>query len=119
MKQLTQKLKNGQMQVIEVPAPVLGPGKVLVRNHYSLISPGTEGSSVTAARKNLVGKAKERPQQVKQVIDVLKQQGSVQTYRGVMDELSVRCRISCGDGGGVIQAKTKVVGSTSGRRVAR
>ena len=71
MKQLAQKLKNGEIQVIEVSLPVLGPGKVLVRNHYSLISSGTEGSSVTAARKNLVGKAKERPQQVKQVIDVL------------------------------------------------
>ena len=60
MKQLAQKLKNGEIQVLEVPLPVLSPGKVLVRNHYSLISSGTEGSSVTAARKNLIGKAKER-----------------------------------------------------------
>jgi len=38
------------MQVLEVPTPVLRVGMVLVRNHYSLISPGTEGSTVKAAR---------------------------------------------------------------------
>ena len=60
MKQLAQKLKNGEIQVLEVPLPVLGPGKVLARNHYSLISAGTEGHTMTVAKKSLVGKAKER-----------------------------------------------------------
>jgi polar amino acid transport system substrate-binding protein len=87
MKQLTQKHKDGKMQVLEVPVPVLGKGMVLVRNFYSVISAGTESSTVTAARKSLIGKAKERPQQVKQVLDVLVQQGPVQTYRAVMKKL--------------------------------
>jgi len=60
LKQLAQKLKNGEIQVIEVPTPVLNPGMVIVRNHYSLISAGTEGSILTVAKKSLVGKAKER-----------------------------------------------------------
>jgi len=38
MKQLTQKLKDGIMQVLEVPSPVLKPGMVLVRNRFSLIN---------------------------------------------------------------------------------
>jgi polar amino acid transport system substrate-binding protein len=67
MKQLTQKLKDGHMQVMDVPSPVLGKGMVLVSNHYSLITAVTEGSTVAAARKSLLGKAKERPQQVKTV----------------------------------------------------
>ncbi len=75
------------MQVLEVPTPVLSKGMVLVRNHYSLISVGTEGSTVSTARKSLIGKAKERPQQVKQVIDVAIQQGPVQAYRAVMKKL--------------------------------
>lgn len=87
MHQLTQKLKDGNMQVLEVPVPVLGPGQVLLRNHYSLISAGTEGSTVQAARKSLLGKARERPQQVKQVLDSLKTQGLMQTYRAVMKKL--------------------------------
>jgi hypothetical protein len=79
MKQLTQKLKSGEMQVLDAPVPSLGKGQVLVRNYYSLISAGTEGSTVKAARKGYIGKAKERPQQVRQVIDTLKIQGPVQT----------------------------------------
>lgn len=87
MQQLTQKLKDGIMMTIDVPWPSLSLGSILVRNHYSLISAGTESSTVRTARKGLIGKAKERPQQVKQVFDVLKSQGLVQTYRAVMKKL--------------------------------
>ena len=87
MKQLTQKLGNGEMLVQEVPIPQLGDGMVLVKNHYSIISSGTEGSTVSTARKNLLAKAKERPQQVKQVIDTLKSQGPIKTYRAVTKKL--------------------------------
>lgn len=87
MQQLTQKLKSGKMQIIEAPIPDLKTGMILVRNFYSLISAGTEGSTVRAARKGYIGKAMERPQQVKQVIDTLKTQGPIQTYRAVMKKL--------------------------------
>ena len=66
---------------------MLGPGMILVRNHYSLVSAGTEGSTVKTARASLIAKAKERPQQMKQVLEVLMQQGPVQTYRAVMKKL--------------------------------
>ena len=79
MEQLTQKLGSGEMVIQELPLPQLSLGMVLVKNHFSLISAGTEGSTVKAARKSLIGKAKERPQQVKQVLDTLKKQGVVQT----------------------------------------
>jgi predicted dehydrogenase/threonine dehydrogenase-like Zn-dependent dehydrogenase len=87
MKQLTQKLKDGKIQIIEVPAPVVSPGMLLVRNAFSVISSGTEGSKVNAARKSLIGKAKERPQQARQVVDMVKQAGPIQTYRTVMKKL--------------------------------
>lgn len=87
MQQLTQKLSNGEMMVQEVLAPILNKSMVLVRTHFSVISAGTESSTVGAARKSLIGKAKERPQQVKQVIDTFKQQGPVQTFRAVNKKL--------------------------------
>lgn len=87
MKQLTQKLKKGDIEIKDVPVPVLGKGMILVRNHYSLISAGTEGSTVATARKSLIGKARARPQQAKQVLDVLRAQGPTQTYRAVMKKL--------------------------------
>jgi len=87
MEELTQKLSNGEMAVQELPIPQLTDGMVLVKNHYSLISAGTEGSTVKAARQNYLAKAKARPQQVAQVMQVLKTQGIVQTYRTVMKKL--------------------------------
>jgi polar amino acid transport system substrate-binding protein len=87
MLQLTQNLKTGKMELSEVPVPAAGRGKVLVRNHYSVISAGTEGGKVSTARKGYLGKAKEKPAQVKQVIDTLKSEGIVSTYRRVMNKL--------------------------------
>ncbi|RJR20356.1 MAG: oxidoreductase [Desulfobacteraceae bacterium] len=87
MEQLTQKLKDGQMTVLEAPMPSLAAGKLLVQNLYSLVSAGTEGSTVKTARSSLIEKARQRPQQVKQVLDVLRQQGPAQTYRTVMKKL--------------------------------
>jgi polar amino acid transport system substrate-binding protein len=114
MQQLTQKLKNGSMTVLEVPVPALGPGLVLVKNHFSLVSAGTEGSTVKTARKGLIGKAKERPAQVKQVLDVLRQQGPIQTYRAVMKKLDAFSPLGYSCAGGVISigpgAKGLVVG---------
>lgn len=102
MQQLTQKLSNGEMLVQEVPAPVLGKGMVLVKNYYSIISAGTESSTVNAARKGLIGKAKERPQQVKQVLDVLIEQGPVQTYRTVTKKLEAYSPMGYSSAGEVI-----------------
>lgn len=42
MKKLTQKLKNGEIQVIEVPPPVLGPGKTSVCTFKDSRSPNTK-----------------------------------------------------------------------------
>ena len=60
MKQLTQLLKNGKMKIIEAPFPVLNSGQILVRNHHSIISAGTEGKTVSDARKGYIAKAKSR-----------------------------------------------------------
>ncbi len=118
MKQLTQKLKNGKMQVLEVPLPSLQKGRILVRNFYSLISAGTEGSTVLAARKGYIGKAKDRPQQVKQVIDTMKTQGITQTYRTVMKKLDAYSPLGYSCVGEVIDLSSDVKGFRVGDLVS-
>ncbi|MDD2797094.1 MAG: bi-domain-containing oxidoreductase [Bacteroidales bacterium] len=118
MLQLTQKLNNGEMLVQEVPAPQLGKGMVLIQNHYSLISAGTESSTVKAARKSLIGKAKERPQQVKQVLDTLAQQGPVQTYRAVTKKLEAYSPLGYSCSGQVIAVADDVTEFSAGDYVA-
>src|SRR5690554_5637268 len=118
MQQLTQKLGSGDMVIQELPYPQVGKGMVVVKNHYSIISAGTEGSTVTAARKSLIGKAKERPQQVKQVIDTLKKQGPVQTYRAVMKKLDAYSPLGYSCAGEVIEVGEGVTAFKVGDKVA-
>jgi threonine dehydrogenase-like Zn-dependent dehydrogenase len=102
LQQLTQKLKDGRMQVLEVPIPQMGLMHVLVRNHYSLISAGTDASTVKAARSSLLEKAKARPQQVRQVLDVLRGQGLTQACRAVMKKLDAYSPLGYSSAGEVI-----------------
>jgi len=87
MKQLTQNFKNGKLKIEEVPVPVIKGGGVIVRNYVSLISAGTDKLVTSLAEKSLAGKAKERPDLVKQVLDKVKSEGIVSTFRKVMGQL--------------------------------
>jgi len=118
MEQVTQQLKSGEIIVQELPWPKVGSGMVLVRNHYSLISAGTEGSTAKTARKSLIGKAKERPQQVKQVLDTLKKQGPVQTYRAVMKKLDAYSPLGYSSAGEVIEVGACIQDISVGDKVA-
>jgi predicted dehydrogenase/threonine dehydrogenase-like Zn-dependent dehydrogenase len=118
MEQLTQKLGSGEMVIQELPMPQMSSGMVLVKNHYSLISAGTEGSTVKAARKSLIGKAKERPQQVKQVLETLRNQGIMQTYRAVMKKLDTYSPLGYSCAGEVIEAGDDVTEFKAGDLVA-
>lgn len=106
------------MQVLEVPTPLLHAGHVLVRNHYSVISAGTDTSTVKAARSSLLEKAKARPAQVKQVIDVVHSQGITQAYRAVMKKLDAWSPLGYSTAGEIIGVGEGVSGFTIGDRVA-
>lgn len=118
MKQLVQKLRDGSMHVLDVPAPQARPGFVLVQNHFSLISAGTEGNTVATARKSLIGKARERPEQLRQVLETLKQQGPVQTYRAVTKRLDAYSPLGYSTAGVVVDVGRDVRGITIGEKVA-
>jgi predicted dehydrogenase/threonine dehydrogenase-like Zn-dependent dehydrogenase len=102
MLQLTQKLGSGDMIVQEVPIPQVEEGMILVKNHFSVISAGTEGTTVTSARKNYLQKAREKPKQVKLVIDTLKATGPVQTYRAIKKKLDAYSPLGYSSSGEVI-----------------
>ncbi|MDA8307021.1 MAG: bi-domain-containing oxidoreductase [Deltaproteobacteria bacterium] len=103
MRQVTQNLRTGLMRILEVPFPVLNPGEVTVRNHYSVISAGTEGNTVKTARASLVAKAKARPDDARQVIRSLRERGLTQTYRAVMKKLDAHSPLGYSCVGEVIE----------------
>jgi len=57
MKQLLQDYRTGELRIEEVPTPAVQPGGVLVKNHYSLVSAGTERGVIEFAKQNLRSKA--------------------------------------------------------------
>lgn len=75
------------MEIQEVPFPALKPGCVLVRNHYSIISAGTESKTVKDARKGYIGKAMSRKDEVKKVIATAKKIGIAETVKIVRGKL--------------------------------
>jgi len=87
VKQVVQSPRSGKLELAEVPAPQPGPGQVLVRTHFSVMSPGTEKMALDFARKSLLGKAQSRPDLVAQVTRKLRQEGPLQTYRAVTGRL--------------------------------
>lgn len=118
MEQLTQNLKDGKMQLLEVPFPALSSGQVLVRNHYSLISAGTEGKTVKDARLSYVGKARARKEEVKKVIDAAKTFGIMNTYKMVMNKLDAPSSLGYSTAGEVIAVAHDVVDFRMGDLVA-
>ncbi|HRQ23050.1 MAG TPA: hypothetical protein PLF42_06425 [Anaerolineales bacterium] len=72
MKQLLQHIKDGKTVIEEVPIPTPREGQALVKVAASLVSAGTERMVVEFAEKSLVGKARSRPDLVKQVLDKAK-----------------------------------------------
>ena len=87
MLQVVQYQKNGELYVDNVPVPALKRGGVLVRNVCSLISAGTERSSVSTAQAGLIGKAQSRPDLVRQVVDNIRSEGIWDTYKKVQMRL--------------------------------
>ncbi|MCB9204528.1 MAG: bi-domain-containing oxidoreductase [Flavobacteriales bacterium] len=118
MKQLTQELKSGKMEIMEVPFPALNKGSVMVRNHYSVISAGTEGKTVTDARKGYLAKAQSRQKEVKQVIDMVKTNGLMPTYKLVMNKLEAPSALGYSTAGEVIAVADDVTEFKVGDRVA-
>jgi predicted dehydrogenase/threonine dehydrogenase-like Zn-dependent dehydrogenase len=87
MKQISQNYKNGSIRLQNVNAPGLKPGGVLVQSIFSVISSGTEGMKVKEGQLSYLGKARARPDQVKQVLKTMQQQGLKSTYHKVMNRL--------------------------------
>jgi predicted dehydrogenase/threonine dehydrogenase-like Zn-dependent dehydrogenase len=87
MKQVTQNLRTGKVELQTVPAPAVGRGEVLVHTRASLISAGTERMMMDFAGKSLAGKAKERPDLVRKVMHKMQRDGVVDTLSSVFARL--------------------------------
>ena len=118
MKQVVQHYRSGKLSVEEVPAPTVRPGGLLVATRASLISVGTERATVGVAKKSLVGKAMDRPDLVRKVVQKAQKDGLMETAKMVSSRLDAPVALGYSCAGTVLAVGEGVEGIAVGDRVA-
>jgi threonine dehydrogenase-like Zn-dependent dehydrogenase len=118
MKQLLQNMKNGATTVAEVPIPAPQRGEALVRNAVSLVSAGTERMLVEFAEKSLLGKARSRPDLVRQVVDKARREGLLTTLEAAFNRLDQPMPLGYSSAGTIVALGERLEGFQAGQRVA-
>ncbi|AXE61708.1 bi-domain-containing oxidoreductase [Candidatus Thioglobus sp. NP1] len=87
MKQILQNLSNGKTSLVDVPSPRNIKSNVLIATKNSLVSAGTERMLVNFGKSNLLNKAKQQPDKVKEVLNKVVSDGLVATIDAVKSKL--------------------------------
>ncbi|MES2794780.1 MAG: bi-domain-containing oxidoreductase [Bacteroidota bacterium] len=118
MKQIIQSFKTGETILDEIPAPLVRKGQILVKTSHSLVSLGTEKMLVEFGKSNLLSKARQQPDKVKQVLDKIQSEGLIPTLEAVFNKLEQPLPLGYCNVGTVLEVGEGVVGFQIGDRVA-
>jgi predicted dehydrogenase/threonine dehydrogenase-like Zn-dependent dehydrogenase len=118
MKQVFQDARSAEITVVDVPAPKLLAGCLLVRTAASLVSAGTERASSEFARKNLLQKARMRPDLVREVLNKIGRDGLAATVSTVRNRLDQPSALGYSSAGTVIAVGEGVTDINPGDRAA-
>ena len=118
MKAVLFRLSDGMVSVADVPAPRPSPGSVLVQNHFSLLSTGTERARIEIGKESLISKARRRPEHARQVLESVKRVGPIETWKVVTDRLNTPILTGYSSAGTVIDVGAHVNDLRRGQLVA-
>lgn len=116
MKQLL--VKKGQVLVEEVPSPLVSPNNVLVKVHYSCLSPGTEMTTVKGSGEPIYKRLLKRPEYIKKAFDLVKEKGFINAKSLLQGKIDASQAIGYSASGVVISVGINVTGISVGDPVA-
>jgi len=87
MRKILQSLKTGEISIVEAPTPTVPSGHILIETRKSLISAGTERMLLEFGKGNLLQKARQQPDKVRQTIDKVRTDGLGPTLQAVRSKL--------------------------------
>ena len=117
MKQVFQNLRTGEVEMVDVPTPRAGAGRLLVATCRSLISAGTERTLLEFGKAGWLQKARQQPEKVRAVLDKIRADGLFPTIQAVRSKLDEPLALGYCNVGRVVEVGSGVEGYGPGDRV--
>lgn len=111
-------IKKGEVILGEVPAPTIADKEILVRVYYSCISAGTEMFKIQASGRLLYKKVMDKPQNIRKVLDRLKNHGLRDAIVKVKSKIESKNPIGYSASGIVLETGRNIKNFKPGDRVA-
>jgi predicted dehydrogenase/threonine dehydrogenase-like Zn-dependent dehydrogenase len=114
MKQLLQDLRDGETRIFDVPIPMERKGCVVIESISSLLSIGTEKMLIDFGKASWVGKARQQPERVVQVVQKSITDGFIPTLEAVAAKLEQAIPLGYSNVGRVVSVGKDVAGISEG-----
>src|SRR5262245_18379152 len=118
MRQIVQSYRSGEVAVRAVPTPRCPANGILVRNHASLISIGTERGIIELGRKSLIGKARARPDLARRALEKARREGFWKVFQESLARLDTPTPLGYSSAGLVLEVGHEAHAFAPGDRVA-
>ena len=102
MKQLVVEKNNPDPILLDTPIPKPGPGEVLIKNHYSVVSSGTELAAIEVANTS-VGEKLQNSSNIEKGLNLLKNDGVKAVWNAVFPKNLIPLQLGYSSAGEVVQ----------------
>ena len=109
MKQLVVEKNNPNPILLDTPIPKPGPGEVLIKNHYSVVSSGTELAAIEVANTS-VGEKLQNSSNIEKGLNLLKNDGVKAVWNAVFPKNLIPLQLGYSSAGEVVQTGKGVSG---------
>ena len=102
MKQLVVEKNNPEPILWETPIPKPGPGEILIKNHYSVVSTGTETAAIESANKSVTDKL-QNSSNIEKGLELLEKEGVRAVWNAVFPKNILPIQLGYSSCGKVIE----------------